>query len=249
MGGTGINIWTGLGSWITFMSWTHWTKSSGLSAAIIWRFSLFCPTLRRFHSCFAFMLLFICSFVIIKDFLVIVVFEDTFSLTLWLQLQTFPSFFTFISCCSVLILCPDFAKEAFALAEALELALALILELALALELTLILVLVLILTLAFMLEFMFEFILLYLVVVVVVFIWNWFEPVIPGNKPHVHICCCSDWDIPLPQVHLSSWKFFLAEEPWLQVHLSALFWSFWFEAWSELSVRLFLVVIFWLKYS
>ena len=75
-----------------------------------------------------------------------------------MQLHTFPSVFTFISFFSVLILCPDFAKEALALAEAFELALALILELALAL--TLILFLALVLIFVFKLEFIFEFTLL-----------------------------------------------------------------------------------------
>ena len=79
--------------------------------------------------------------------------------------------------------------------------------------------------------------------------WFWFWPQVHLSSnpcipwPQVHCCNAIPWS----HIHLRS--FFCWDKFWAHVHWSNWFWAFWFEVWSELSVRLFLVVIFWLKYS
>ena len=105
--------------------------------------------------------------------------------------------------------------------------------------------------------------LLNLVVVVLVDILtlfiNVFPPDILWDKPQVYFRLFPE---EILQVHLISFfceiKFWLHVHlgwdltsfiSWLQIHLSSFLFVFWFFFWDELSVMLFLVVIFWVKYS
>ena len=256
-----------MGSWITFISWTHWTNNSGFSLGNICKFSLFCPTHVSFHSPW-------------EDVLFIFTFETTVLLfvcketLLFPQLQTFACIFILeLSFISSFILRPLFIlfwTDIFCVCVWIAL-----------LYLLVIFELLIFIWFCWIpsadkpkphVHFCPD-----NTQVHFCFCADKLHVHFCPDNPHVHFCFCADklhvhfsldkpqlhWSIapvvnPWLQVHWTNpelWlqiqlnSFLLELKSWLHVHLRDFVFDFWFNVLAELSVILLLVVIFWLKYS